>query len=143
MTIVNIIIGSTLFAVIVIMGPLLGNKLKFYDKYFWWDLLIHFLAGIAFISFGIAIAQTVEHLNNFHILFFSLTFSMFLHTLWEIGEYLVDKLLGTNHQRWQEKSASGKQDGVQPDGLVDTMHDSIACLAGALVACACWWFILP
>jgi len=127
------------------MGLYLGEGLKFYNRYFWWDLLVHFLAGITFVNFGIAIASTVDNLSTFHILFFSLSFSVFLHTLWEVFEYVLDCISRTNHQRWQ-KNTNDKihlsKSALQPAGLVDTMHDMVASIVGSLAACVVWCVIL-
>ncbi|MCL2355173.1 MAG: hypothetical protein FWC68_04830 [Oscillospiraceae bacterium] len=138
-------VGSVLYITIILMGIYLGSGLKFYDKFPWWDLVLHFIAGISFVSFGVAFAQKADDLSKFAILFFSLTFSVFLHTLWEITEYLVDRFSKSDHQRWQKASSSRNhisEKAVQPAGLVDTMHDTIACMVGAILACAVWWFVL-
>ena len=129
----------------MLMGLYFGSSLKFYDKYFWWDILVHFLAGVSFVSLGIALVRTIANLNSFQVIFFSLTLATFIHTIWEIVEYLVDRFSHTDHQRWQKKSTSKNhlsKSAVQPAGLVDTMHDTIAGISGAVIACIVWWFVL-
>ncbi len=139
------LLGSILYFTLIFMTIYLGSTLKYYDKYAWWDILIHFLSGIAFISFGIAISSKVEGLSKFNILFFCLTFSITLHTLWEVAEYVVDCIMHTDHQRWQKKHNSNNHlsvKAIQPAGLVDTMNDTIICIVGTIVACSVWWFVL-
>ena len=131
--------------IILFMAIVLGGKFKFYDKYAWWDRLIHFLSAILFVSFGVAITQGIVGLSNLHILIFCLTLSVTLHVAWEIGEYIVDCITRGDHQRWQKKNKSinhNPQNAIQPAGLVDTMNDTIICVLGTLISCAVWWFIL-
>ena len=135
-------IGAT---VIAFMAAYLGSKQKFYDKFAWWDRLIHFLSGILFVSFGVALSCGLMGLNRFHILLFSLALSISLHVVWEIGEYAIDSLFKTNNQRWQKRSSAilhTPATAIQPAGLVDTMNDTIVCVIGSLFACVVWLFVL-
>jgi len=142
-------LGHVLYLIILVMGVYLGEGLKFYDKYFWWDRVIHFFAGIAFVSFGIALANTIESLGNLATLFFCLTLAAFLHVTWEIAEYVTDLIKGSNHQRWQKQKSKEtnrlkitKKPANQPAGLIDTMSDTMICMSSATITCIVWWFIL-
>jgi len=131
--------------IILLMSAYLGSKLKFYDKYAWWDRLIHFLTGILSVSFGVAISRGIVGLNKLHILFFCITLSVTIHVIWEIGEYIIDCKMRGNNQRWQREHNSinhNPPNAIQPAGLVDTMNDTITCIVGTLIACAVWWFVL-
>lgn len=137
--------GSCLFVTIILMTAYLGNSLKFYDRYAWWDMLIHFLSGIVFVSIAIALSKKSENLEKIHALFFCFTYSLSHHALWEVAEYISDCLFHTDNQRWQKVNASNNhapESAIQPAGLVDTMNDTIICAAGTISACAVWWFIL-
>ncbi len=139
------IAGNILYFTIIVMSLYLGSELKFYDKYSWWDRMLHFLCGVMFVSFGIPLAEKTGITSNTGILFFCLTFSTTLHVIWEIAEYAVDAVSRTDHQRWQKHSQSNNHlspNAVQPAGLVDTMNDIIICMAGTIAACVVWWFIL-
>lgn len=141
-TFANLIIAAI---IILFMATYLGSKRKFYDKYAWWDRLIHFLSGILFVSLGVALSRKVAGLSRFNILFFSLTLSVTLHVAWEIVEYIIDCTKRSNHQRWQKKHHSinhKSQAAIQPAGLVDTMNDTLFCVLGTTIACAVWWFVL-
>ncbi|MCL2382687.1 MAG: hypothetical protein FWC79_00500 [Oscillospiraceae bacterium] len=138
-------VSTILFTLLIPMGLYLGSGLKFYDKFAWWDTLLHFTSGIIFVGFGIAFTESISSLNNFQILFFCITLSISLNTMWEICEYIVDTLSRSDHQRWQKKSSSKNhksKKAVQPAGLVDTMKDAIMNLGGTLVTCVIWWFVL-
>lgn len=138
-------VGSFLYFTIITMTVYLGSALKFYDRYAWWDILVHFMSGITFVSLGIAVARKVEGLSNFSILFFSLTLSITLHAIWEVAEYTADSLFRSNHQRWQKHYDSinhKPEKAIQPAGLVDTMSDTITCIFGTVFSCFIWWFFL-
>lgn len=137
--------GALLYLVILVMTIYLGNALKFYERFAWWDRLAHFLAGASFVSFGLALARREGDLHKLHALAFALTFSITLHVLWEVLEYLSDSLFHTDHQRWQKNSATHNHQpeaALQPAGLVDTMNDTIVCLLGGVCACLIWWAVL-
>lgn len=134
-----------MYIALIVMTVYLGSSLKFYDKYYWWDMLIHFISGITFVSFGITLTDKVENLSNFHILLFCFTFSITLHVIWEVLEYISDSIFHTDHQRWQKISPSNNhasETAIQPAGLVDTMNDTIICIIGTVISCIIWWFVL-
>lgn len=128
-----------LYFLVLCMSLYLGSALKFYDKYVFWDRLLHFLCGITFFYFGIAVAQRTIVSGSFGILLFSFAFSMTVSVLWEIGEFVSDGISHGDAQRWQKINASRNhqpQEAMQPPGLVDTMTDLMCGLGGALLACA-------
>lgn len=130
---------------IIFMATYFGGVRKFYDKYAWWDRLIHVLLGILFVSFGVSISSKVVILNKLNIIFFSFTLSLAMQVILEIAEYTADCIKHSNHQRWQKKHNSINHKSpklAQPAGLVDTMNDTIMCVIGAIIACLIWWIIL-
>lgn len=139
-------VGSAIYYTIIFMSIYLGGGFDFYNKYAYWDRVIHFLSGIAFVSLGIALSSKIENLDRFHILFFCLTLASFFHVIWEIAEYIVDSITHSDHQRWQKyhkKTVNHKpKTAIQSAGLVDTMNDTIVCMIGTISACIVWWFIL-
>ena len=139
--IVLIISSVVLFA----MSIGLGGFLKFYDKYPWWDRLLHFVSAGLFVSYGVALTRGMVELNKFSVLVFGFTLSMTLHVLWEMGEYVLDTATHSNHQRWQKHHPAHNHNpkgAIQPAGLVDTMNDTAFCIAGTILACAIWWLFL-
>ncbi len=138
-------VGNILYFTIIIMTIYLGNSLKFYDRFAWWDYLIHFLSGCLFVSVGIALANRMANLNQFPILFFSFTLSITLHVIWEVLEYITDCLFHSDNQRWQKVNPTHNhqpESAIQPAGLVDTMNDTLICILGTTIACIIWWFVL-
>ena len=138
-------LSNFLYLIVLFMALYLGSSLGFYDRYKWWDRIIHFIFGSGFIGFGIALANTNYGLKKLGILIFSFTFSTTLHVFWEVLEYISDCLSHGNAQRWQKINASNNhisEKAIQPAGLVDTMNDTICCIIGSLIAIIIWWFII-
>ena len=138
-------VGGILYDTVIVVSLYLGSTLGFYDRYAWWDRMLHLLAGAAFVSLGIAMADKVNDIGRFGILLFSFTLSNTLHIFWEVAEYIVDYFFHSNAQRWQKHHPTNghqPQNAPQPPGLVDTMNDFIFCLLGAGIACCIWWFAL-
>lgn len=139
------VFSNCVYYVFLFMALYLGSSLSFYDKYKWWDRAIHFLSGVSFAGFGIAIAGTSTGIIKLGILLFSFTFSITLHVFWEVLEYISDCLSHGNAQRWQKKHASNNhvsEKAIQPAGLVDTMNDIICCIIGSGLSVIVWWFII-
>jgi hypothetical protein len=139
------IVSSILYYAILFMTLYLGSSIHFYDKFSWWDRLVHFLSGVAFVGFGIALTFKSPGTIRPGILLFSFTFSITLHVFWEVLEYVSDCMTHGNAQRWQKRHDSNNhvsENAIQPAGLVDTMNDLICCIVGATLAVFVWWFLL-
>jgi len=101
----------------------LGESAGFYERFWWWDLLWHTLAGFGFGLIAYMVLIIVYRRQNVALapLFtslFAVTFSLGMSALWEILEFLIDLTLGTT---------------MQPSGH-DTMTDLIVGLFGALAS---------
>ncbi|MFP4547313.1 MAG: hypothetical protein ACLFQM_04220 [Fidelibacterota bacterium] len=102
----------------------LGEIGNFYDRFWWWDILLHFISAIAFGCIGFIILYYLNKTNKisskpFWIAVFTFSFAVSIGTVWEIFEFSVDQLLGLN---------------MQKTGLHDTMWDLITDVTGALIA---------
>lgn len=112
-------IGSTLF---------LGEVSGFYEKFWWWDVLLH---GGSALGFGIIGFVTLLYLcqssklqaSPFLITIFSFSFAVAIGALWEIFEFAMDQLFGLNMQK------SGLRDTMS-DLAVDTFGAFLASLSG-------------
>lgn len=137
--------SSIIYLIVLYMALYLGSTLGYYDRYWWWDRAIHFLSGAGFTGFGAAIIEVNPDLKKLIFLLFGFTFSVTLHVIWEVLEYVSDCLTHGNAQRWQKIHASVihmPENAIQPAGLVDTMNDTICCMTGAGIATIIWWLIL-
>ena len=136
-------IGKALFVTIIIFA-ILGDGFKFYQKFYWWDLLLHFIAGICFVSIGLGIAKCVPSLKVKHMLIFAFMFSLTSHITWELFEFICDLVFNQNMQRWHFDpdfpDSYGRIISVRTPGVIDTMTDFIANISGAFLMCISYLF---
>jgi len=132
------LIGKTLFLIIIVFA-ILGDGFKFYQKFFWWDLLLHFISGICFVSIGLGITKCVPDLTLKHMLIFGFLFALALHVIWELFEFACDLTFNLNMQRWHFDphlpDTYGKIISARTPGIIDTMTDFIANISGAFLMC--------
>ncbi len=112
------------FAVIFIFATLfLGEAMDFYNRYWWWDLVLH---GSSAVGFGLVGFVFIFYLFEgdkyaapaWAIAFVGWCFAVSIGTMWEIFEFAMDQAFGTN---------------MQKSGLMDTMTDLIVDVGGAAI----------
>jgi hypothetical protein len=121
-----------LLAVLLIFASLfLGEVHGYYERFWWWDLLLHLGSGLLFGILGFLLAYTLNQrqlgeldLQPSFVALFAFAFAVALGTMWEIFEFGMDQLFGLN---------------MQKSGLVDTMWDLIIDAAGAIVMSLLGW----
>ena len=118
---------STLF--FIFMASPMGSILEFYRSFGPYDKIVHFVSGILLTVYGMEIlrnwAEKYER-NSIPqyaapIIFCACMFSSGAAGIWEVYEYLTDKLMGQGMQR----------------GMEDTVTDIIAGNLGAVIY-GCW-----
>jgi len=92
---------------------LLGEVGDFYERYWWWDVML--VKGERLKAAPLTVA------------FFAFCFAVMIGALWEIWEFTLDQLFGLNTQK---------------SGLVDTMWDLIVDAMGALIGAGAGWAYL-
>ncbi len=102
----------------------LGEVRQFYERFWWWDLMLHSVSAVVLGWIGFLSVYVVYHgrrlrIAPFYVAAGSFGFAVTLGTLWEIFEYLMDHFFGFN---------------MQKSGLDDTMTDLIVDAGGALLA---------
>ena len=110
----------------------LGEVFDFYNRFWWWDVLLH---GISAIGFGIIGFLFVFFLFEgdryaappWALALIAFTFAMAIGTLWEVFEFGMDQLFGLN---------------MQKSGLLDTMSDLIVDSLGAFIGAISGFFWL-
>ncbi|WP_308914756.1 hypothetical protein [Jannaschia sp. LMIT008] len=100
---------------------LLGEMAGFYGRFWWWDLGLHVVASVVLVQVGAALVLLVTAGGRPRTAIWILAtlafgFSMMVGACWEIFEFTIDGLFGTNAQR---------------SGLPDTMWDLVADAVGA------------
>ena len=114
---------ETLAVVFLYMSLFLGEFQGYYTRFWWWDLVLHsgsaFLLGIlGFLLVYVLNEKQDMHLDLSHkfVALFAFMFAVGMGAIWEIFEFMMDQLFGTN---------------MQKSGLVDTMWDLIVDVLGA------------
>ncbi len=128
-------------AVVFIFASLyLGEVQSFYQRFWWWDMVLHASAGLLMGIVGFLLvyllneSKRVElHMTPVFISVFAGLFAVTIGTFWEIFEFSMDQLFSTNMQ----KPMLG-----DPSGLTDTMWDMIVNALGALIISSMgWWYL--
>ena len=120
--------GFVVAVALFLMATLfLGEVRDFYNRFWWWDDLLHFGSAIGFGLVGVVLMLILVRGDRLSaapvtVALFAFCFSVTIGALWEIFEFAVDQTLGTN---------------MQKSGLVDTMKDiMVDCVGAALGAIA-------
>ncbi|MDI3504196.1 MAG: hypothetical protein PWP64_1132 [Candidatus Cloacimonadota bacterium] len=131
-----------LFQIIIMLfvfaSMYLGEVHSYFDRYIWWDRLLHTSSAVLLSYIGFLLIYALNRdrrmhvrLSPFFMALFSFCFAMMVGTIWEIFEYTIDSLLGANMQkaRYLEKIYGSFDTRL---GLQDTMQDLIVTAIGAL-----------
>ena len=110
----------------------LGEIRNFYERIWWWDVLMHCAAAIAFGLIGFIMILMMFRDNKYAappiaLAWFAFCFAMTIGVLWEVFEFGMDELFGLN---------------MQKSGLADTMYDLIIDTFGALIGATAGFFYL-
>lgn len=134
---------ETSLIVFAFCGFVLGDVFDFYKKIPIWDSILHTFSGVilayaGFVLIDYFVKKESVNISMGHMFICTsvVLFSLALGALWEIGEYLVDDIFGTNNQQYMESTRGtlyGKSDEplVGHEALGDTMKDLMLDLAGA------------
>lgn len=119
----------------------LGEIRGYYVRIWWWDIVIHTGSGLLLGIFGFLLVYVLNEnrrINVYlHIRFvalFAFLFAVATGALWEIFEFAMDQIFGTNMQKTIPGNPSS--------GLNDTMWDLIVDTLGALIISILgWWYM--
>ena len=130
-----------ILAIIFVFASLfLGEIYRYYDRFWWWDMALHASSGLLMGIFGFLLVYLLTENERAEIdmtpkfvALFAFFFSVAVGGLWEIFEFTMDRLAGTNMQ----KAMAG-----DPSGLTDTMWDMIINAAGAAIISGLGWYYM-
>ncbi|PEQ11210.1 hypothetical protein B2G71_18145 [Novosphingobium sp. PC22D] len=127
-----------IFVVLFLFATLfLGEVRDFYHRIWWWDLALHGTSGILLGLLGFLVVYVLNEnelvdmrMPPSFVALFAFHFAVSLGAVWEIFEFTMDQLAGTDMQKamWGD-----------PSGLTDTMWDLIVDTLGALVMALAGW----
>jgi hypothetical protein len=104
----------------------LGEARDFYDRFWWWDLLLHgfsaiVLGLIGFLSIYVFYMTNRVRVKPVYVALITLALTISAGTLWEIFEFAADRVFATD---------------MQKSGLNDTMTDLVTDAVGGVIAAA-------
>lgn len=113
--IITVFVFSTVF---------LGEVFDFYERYWWWDVLLHGGSAVAFGMMGLLFVLFLFEGDRYAappwaLALIAFTFSVSIGAVWEVFEFAMDQTFGLN---------------MQKSGLIDTMWDLIVDIVGGLIA---------
>lgn len=116
--------GFMAAVVLFVWGTLfLGEVFDFYNRYWWWDVVMHGGSAVGFGMIGFILVFVMFQGDRYAappiaIAFFAYCFAVSIGATWEVFEFTMDQLFDTN---------------MQKSGLVDTMGDLIVDHVGAIL----------
>lgn len=110
----------------------LGEVFDFYERYWWWDMALHFGSAMGFGLIGFLFIFMLFEGDRYAappaaIAVLSFAVAVAIGALWEVFEFGMDQVFGLN---------------MQKSGLVDTMGDLIVDTLGALLGATAGYFYL-
>ena len=131
---------QVIITLFIFSAQVLGEMNDFYDKFFWWDTMLHTTSGIILGLVGFFFVYLLNekgdanvNLSPTFVVLFAFCFAITMGVFWEFFEFASDRLLGYNMQRFRLPGE---------DGLIDTMEDLIVDTIGAIVACIIGWIYM-
>ncbi len=129
---------ESIIIIFIYAGIFLSARFNLYDDVFWWDVVLHTASGVilGFIGFLVIYKLNSRHSMNISPLLvavFAFTFAVTADVIFEIYEFSMDVVFGTDMQSWNLPANTielGKD--FQGIGLRDTMSDLIFDAIGAL-----------
>lgn len=117
-------------ALFVLATLYLGEVYDFYDRFWWWDLALHFGSAMGFGILGFLMVFMMFQGDRYAappwaVGVLSFCFAMTVGVLWEIFEYAMDTLFGFNMMK------SGLPD-TMGDFMVNTLGAALAAVAGVI-----------
>ena len=124
-----------IFVVFCLCHFILGEISEFYVYVPHWDSILHTISGsmfaiLAFSLIGLLNDSKKVSLSPIFVALFALCFSMAVGGVWEIIEFGVDCIFGTNMQRFDNSVTRDPLMGQ--NALMDTMKDLIVNAIGAI-----------
>lgn len=126
---------SFVYITLIFGANFLGNGLRFYKAFFWWDISIHFLSGILCFLIGLYISRKYK-INIKERIIFILLITLSLSLCWELFEFICDSIFKSNMQEWKTMSYEPFISYVENrgHGLVDSMMDMIYAIMGFILS---------
>ena len=114
-------IQSLIYLIMIFLTMCLGFQFTLYQTTTYYDKLVHFLFGIVISIPALWILIKFKKLDSlWFTCIFIFCFGAAIGVLWEVVEYIIDSLVGSDMQR-------------RTTGIQDSMQDIIVCSLGHIV----------
>jgi hypothetical protein len=131
---------QVMVVIFVFAALFLGEVRGYYERFWWWDSLLHLSSGLLLGQFGFLLIYILNEDARVHLsmkpgfmALFAFGFALSLGALWEVYEFGMDRIVGTRMQ----KPMLG-----DPSGLTDSMVDLILDALGALAVSLYGYFYM-
>lgn len=112
-----------IWIVFIFLSHYLGVICNLYNKFYYFDKIVHTFSGILSGGIGILILKKIKSKNILFNILFIMSFSSLCACGWEIFEFTCNFLFGGDAQK------------VIETGVSDTMWDIIVALFGSFLTC--------
>lgn len=124
---VSFLLAATVFVFATIF---LGEAFDFYERLWWWDLVMHLSSAVGFGLIGFLFVFMLFEGDRFAappaaLAFMTFCVAMTIGALWEVFEFLMDQTFGLNMQK------SGLND-TMGDLMINSVGSALASLTGYL-----------
>ena len=126
-----------LYYVFLYCAVFLGEVFSFYYLVPHWDSILHFFSGAMLASLGFILVDLLNReervrvqLSPLFVSLFAFCFALAAGAVWEIYEFTMDSVFGTNMQKYMLDNGTAL---IGQAALQDTMKDIIVDAIGALV----------
>lgn len=130
---------EVMFYVFLFAAIYLGEVRSFYGLIPYWDTILHAFSGAMLGSLGFTLVVILNRevsshvrLSPFFIAFFAFCFALSMGAIWEIYEFSMDAIFGTNMQKFMTYEGEIL---IGHQALIDTMKDIIVDASAALLVC--------
>lgn len=142
------------YVVFAFCDIVLGDVINFFDRFKYWDAILHFISGVLLASLGFILINTLNKADSVSLrispIYVAVSVFCFAVTggvIWEIVEYCFDDLFGTNMQTYLDSTTGSLVDKnavylVGHEALKDTMWDLMLDAAGGLIVAVYGFFEL-
>lgn len=138
---------SVVFILFCLAHFVVGEIGELYVKSKTFDSILHTLSGSMIAILGFSVIRLLNdsdkidlNLSPLFVAIFVVCFSVMLGVLWEIVEFLVDTVTGSNMQRYSDSVT--REPFMGRNALFDTMKDLMLDAIGALVVAVISYFDL-
>ena len=121
---------AAMIVIFLFASLFLGEVGGFYERYWWWDVLLHSGSALGFGLIGYVLVFMLFEGDRFAapplaLAFLAFSIAVTIGAVWEVFEFVMDQTFGMN---------------MQKSGLADTMWDIIVNIAGASIGATSGYF---